>query len=110
MAQPIASSVPTPYAGIASESASAAAVTSPTRSPVKGPGPTPATTAPSSRGRTPDSWSTASIAGASSSPCARASTVTRRASRRASASVTSARAAVIAGVAESTTTMSTYAP
>ena len=73
------------------------AVTSPTRRPVNGPGPTPTATAVSSRRSTPASASTASIAGASSSPCRRASTVVRSASSRAP----SRDATVTAGVAVS---------
>src|SRR5581483_11270336 len=101
------SSEHTPYAGMSSVSASVAAVTRPTRSPVNGPGPTPTTTAPRSRGLAPACASTASSAGASSSPCARASTVTRSATSSTPVSPTVASAAVIAGVAESITTMST---
>src|SRR5262245_21512331 len=120
---PIASSEHTPYAGIASVSASAAAVTSPTRKPVNGPGPTPATTAARSAGALPTSVSTAAICGASSSPCARASTWTRSASTATSGAMPcrpvliepapiepapmDTMAAAIAGVAESSTTTST---
>src|SRR3954471_21407725 len=84
-----------------------AAVTRPTRRLVKGPGPSPATIAARSPGRAPASASTPATCGASSSPCARASTVQRSATMTAPPSVTSARAAVTGGVEESTTSTST---
>src|SRR5439155_10245452 len=95
----------TPYSGTSAASANAAAVTSPTRSPVNGPGPSPATTAPTAVGAAPASASTSRIAGPSSSPCRRGSTFTRTAGGRPEPSVTAA--AVTAGVAVSTASTST---
>src|SRR6185312_15315257 len=60
-------------------SPSAAAVTIPTRSPVNGPGPAPHTTASSSRMPAPALVITSRTDGMSSSPWARAFTVTRSA-------------------------------
>ena len=62
------SSEHSPYAGIPSASLIAFAVTMPTRSPVKGPGPRPTAIALRSCGCLPAVTSTSLISGASSSP------------------------------------------
>ncbi len=63
------SSEQTPCTGIPRASDSVRAVTSPTRSPVNGPGPTPTATAVRSRAVTPARARTSAIPGASISPC-----------------------------------------
>ncbi len=63
-----ASSEHTPWTGTPSTWAIVRAVTSPTRSPVNGPGPTPTAMPVRSAGRAPASASTRSISGASCSP------------------------------------------
>src|SRR5690606_10922574 len=68
VAAPMPSNEHTPYAGMPSAWLIAAAVTSPTRNPVNGPGPVPATTAASSPGPTLASSRTSLIAGPNSSP------------------------------------------
>src|SRR5690554_1554710 len=68
------SSEHTPYTGISSACAIAAAVASPTRSPVNGPGPSPATIAVRSAACRPASASIRSTRGASTSAWARGST------------------------------------
>ena len=64
---------PAPYVGMPSVSPRTAAVASPTRKPVNGPGPTPATTAARSRTVQPAARRQASIDGVRTSACARAS-------------------------------------
>src|SRR3954447_20674841 len=84
-----------------------AAVASPTRRPVNGPGPSPATIAARSPGRTPASAKVAAISGANFSPCARGSTVRRSATPTSPSAVTSTNAAVDAEVAVSRASTST---
>src|SRR6185437_543024 len=97
------SMVQTPCTGRPSASPSARAVTSPARSPVYGPGPVPTAIPVRSPAAAPAVAITRAMAGASSSPCRRAST----ASSAVTTAVPSCSATVTAGVAVSKASSST---